>query len=66
MALVLSSCPEDLRKRLLDDLELVFPGILRHEDSAIKLLKSVFDCTHFAWYNRYKADVCFFFPSGFF
>ena len=53
--------PLHLHEGLLDKLEMAFPNILQEVDSKSEGINHTFPTFLFSWYNRYCADVGFFF-----
>jgi hypothetical protein len=58
LALIISNMPEDLRRTLLDNLDIVFPGAIKHADTSAEGFSNTFLAVHMSWYNRFSEHVC--------
>lgn len=49
--------PIKLRKTLLDNLDIIFPGALKIVDTSAEEFSNMFLAVHMSWYNRYSEHV---------
>ena len=61
MFIVIPDMPDDIRKPLLNDLELSHPGVLELIDSEKIGEKAKFQHIHYQYWNRYHVNVSFYF-----
>lgn len=50
--------PQEMRKTLLDDLDIIFPGALKQVDTSKEGYSNTFLAVHMSWYNRFSEQVC--------
>jgi hypothetical protein len=58
LALIIPTMPEDLRRTLLDAIDLIFPNALKEVDTLNEGSANSFLAVHMSWYNRYSEHVC--------
>jgi hypothetical protein len=61
MFIIIPDMPDDIRKPLLNDLELSHPGVLETTDSQKALDKTKFQHIHYQYWNCYHVNVSFYF-----
>ena len=49
--------PENIRRTLLDSLEIIFPNALRNTDTKEEGHSNTFLAVHMSWYNRFSEHV---------
>lgn len=49
--------PANLRRGVMDQLQLIFPDRFKFTDTKADGINNTFQSVHYSWYNRYKERV---------